>query len=149
MPNGGAGSAVAYSNDLQQLLLFGGSAPLSAFSPLGPGADNYDTWAFNVQNHTWSQRNAQAYASNAIIIQKDLNVLTSTNGPSLLTKTSGARAIFGYAAMRGVSYKSFAGNDVDPTERIIISGGFTTLDQSATTSKFNPTFGPVQVDRQG
>ena len=146
MPNGGAGSAVAYSNDLQQLLLFGGSAPLSAFNPLGPGADNFDTWAFNVQTHTWSQRNSQAYASNAVIIQKDLSFLTSTNGPSLLTKTSGARAVFGYTTMRDVSYKSFAGGDIDPTERIIISGGFTTLDQSTMTSKFNPTFGPEIVD---
>ncbi|MBI2711704.1 MAG: hypothetical protein HYX41_02410 [Bdellovibrio sp.] len=158
-PVGAAGSVAAYDSSMQEILLFGGAAALSALTTLGPGPANYDTWIFNVENQQWSKVTTKANIDPAIQRLFDCAYPYSSGcAASLqLSKSPGGRAVFGYVAVQGMALNSLTTgidsaignvttyqNQVDTTDRIITVGGLGNCNGGYCTDsiRFNPTFGP-------
>jgi hypothetical protein len=154
-PAGKIGLSSAYDFLLQKLLIFGGSAPLSALAPSGAGSATYDSWIYDTKLQKWTQ-----FTSNFNVDTNLQRVFDFASGTQVQwQKPDGARALFGYAAVPGMAISqlsstgqvgSAAGNaPIDTTDRLITLGGqgsYCALGICRDTHRFNPTFGPEYVD---
>lgn len=84
----------------------------------------------------------------------------SPPGNRNLPKGTAGLAYFGYGTLNGVALQSMTSslsavpNQVDPTDRIIIAGGYRgkingQASYSTSVHRFNPTFGPEWIDLEG
>jgi hypothetical protein len=120
----------------------------------GAGAPSSSTWIYNLSSQTWSEIPAQASAD--AYMQKTYD--TDVSGNFLqLAKSSGGRALFGYAAIPGMAINQLSttglvtgasGSGVDTTDRIITLGGLGGCSGGVCgdAHRFNPTFGPDYGD---
>ena len=170
-PSGLAGAAGAYLPSTNQLIVFGGSAPLSSFpgnstttsSKLNPGAATQTTWTFNFANQIWkNSADADGFVANDLLRTYDC-APPNTATPSVcsssinqLSKTSFGRALFGYVALPGMGLDglgtgSWSALPVDTTDRIVTVGGLGPCLNGVCNDvhKFNPTYGPEYFDTVG
>ncbi|MGZ3709024.1 MAG: hypothetical protein ACXWPM_09650, partial [Bdellovibrionota bacterium] len=161
-PQGALGASAAYDPGTQSILIFGGSSPLSALTSSGLGEDVYDTYLFNLQTQNWQQLNSNVFVASNLLITPDFNQ-QPVIGPQVFSfpNTIGARGLFGYTAIPGISISAMSTDGtvltpgtgkqatMDTTDRIIIVGGITNGGVKDDTHKFNPTYGPELMDVVG
>jgi hypothetical protein len=146
-PVGTAGASMAYDSALKQLLVFGGSAPLTAFTPQDTAANTYVSWTFNLKTQIWSP------AITSFVVNPEIEI--AYDGTSQTPKPDGGRALFGYAAIHGTGLNQFSSTGlvseagVDTTDRIFVIGGLgnnCVYGVCADVHKINPTYGPEYFD---
>ena len=171
-PSGSAGAAAAYDPGLQQALLFGGAAPLAGMGSNAPGVTTYDTWVFDIKNQAWSYLTSNTYVATKLMTLYDTTIDIESNAGTVMSantisqqiqKTVGARAIFGYVATPGMALTldetSLAGTVtntmstafidayhpfgmIDPTDRLMVIGGYGAQGAFHGSHRINPTYGP-------
>jgi hypothetical protein len=167
-----AGAAAAYNPNLEHVILFGGSSPLTSGSLTGASSATSDTWIYDLHTQAWTKIAATAVTDTAIQTVNDCDPNVSASGTTnyclsggnpvaLLQLNEGltGRALFGYTAIGGMALKSMSSDGtvsadasqtsakLDSVERIVVVGGLGNASGSfSDTHRFNPTFGPDLVD---
>lgn len=154
-PKGTAGAAIALNPELKQIVLFGGSSPLSSSDPTGPASETYQTWVYDLKKKEWTDFTGTPTFGEAMTTLLDYNGSTTSE----FSKVPTNRSLFGYAALPWTALSKFSttGNvttsEIDTSDRIAILGGLLSTWETSTTPavstnlyKFNPTFGPELRD---
>ncbi len=159
---GAAGASLGLSLDLGELVLFGGTQPLSAFDGSSPGADSADVWTFNLGTQVWTKQPPKIYVSDEIMYMPDFTLLPTPAHYEYFKREIQGRSLFQMLSVpgMGISSVSVTGeltdsvgryvnlSSIDTTDRILVIGGFDENSQvSPHTMKFNPTFSPELLDR--
>jgi len=150
-PEGAAGASAAYNETLQQLLVFGGAAPLSGLGAYGAGAASYDSWIYDLQSQKWTKSTNALNVDQKMLSLYDYNVTDEV--VYQFQHSNPAAALFGYTTAQGMALSGLtaagtvAFTDVDRTDRIAIVGGLTSLSETDDVSRlFNPTYAPEYRD---
>lgn len=158
-PEGAVGASVAFDPSGKKILLFGGASPLEGLGSTGLGANNSDTWIYDVATQTWEKQPSVSYTPDEVSTMPDCTS-GSCDSPINISKSPSGRAYNGYVAAPGFSMSTMSTDGIvldankDWTDRIISVGGFIGDDSegdplySRYSFKFNPTFGPERVDIQ-
>ncbi|MGE0615229.1 MAG: hypothetical protein AB7P04_06285 [Bacteriovoracia bacterium] len=163
-PAGALGSAASFNAGTKQLLLYGGSAPLTYAGAAGAGADHGDTWIYDLANLRWEKQ------SGPVTIPADIQNARDCSAGSCVDVDKGltARSLFGYAAVAGIALSKLdptgpieapgfplPAANFDTTDRVVVAGGFLGVDGNGqsifirSTRRWNPTFGPEYIDFGG
>lgn len=160
-PPATAGGSIAYNQEAQQVVLFGGSKVVTGQGPLGAGVDTNETWLYDLKKEKWNKVETQANSTSKITNQLILYQTTNTSEKTLyqMPRSIGPRALFGYTSVPKFAYKGMTtaagtldftdasfnpsnSTTIDSTERIVVFGGLTGIGAKGDTYKLNPTFGP-------
>ena len=148
-PLGAAGASATYSESLQRMMIFGGSAPVDALDPIGPGVTTYDTWTYDLKVQKWTKQPGNPSIAPELLLHPDFDGV----GPLInLVKGVVGRALFGYVPQTGVSLTAMnttgatTNGIVDATESLMIVGGLTGTGALTSTHRFNPTYGPQWIN---
>jgi hypothetical protein len=147
-----AGATAAYSPSLNQVMLFGGSAPIGMTSATTESTELAETWIYDLKKQTWEKLDSISTSDALITRHLDSEISGLTTTVYEIERDTPGRAYFGAAAVPYVAVAGLSGATgsrnwtVDTTERILSVGGNTSGTEDRDTHRFNPTFGPEYQD---